>query len=76
MENNKSALVKHIGEEKFDEELKVLKQMIEQEAEEQEFKAQQGDVDTRDDHLISEKLSDGYHNFCGFKGEKLSGGQK
>ena len=54
----------------------VLKQMIEQEAEEQEFKAQQGDVDTRDDHLKSEKLSEGYHNFCGFKGEKLSGGQK
>lgn len=45
MENNKQAIIDIIGKSKYDEELDVINQMIEQEAKQQQFKALQGDVD-------------------------------
>ena len=76
MEHNKEAIVGIIGQQKYDEELAVIDQLVEQEGKLEQFKAQTGDVDDRDKKLKDVELSDGYQHFCGFKGGKLSGGQK
>lgn len=76
MEDNKEVLVKLIGEKKFNEEIKLLEKMMEQEKKGGKFVAVEGDVDNRakDKHDIV--LEDGFKWQCGIKGCKLSGGQK
>lgn len=76
MEKNKDAIIKMIGQKKYDEELNVMTQLVSQEEKQMSFKAVDGDVDRRDNSLKSLELSQGYQHLCGYKGGKLSGGQK
>lgn len=65
-----------IGEEKFEEEVKLLEQMKEEDKKKSGFQAMEGDVDNRDDKLKDKELSQGFKTQCGIRGGKLSGGQK
>lgn len=76
MNANHDMLVEVIGENKFNEELDLLKKIAEQDAKKGEFVGVQGDVDNRPESLKDKNLSSNFENFCGIKGGKLSGGQK
>jgi ABC-type glutathione transport system ATPase component len=77
MESNKEKLCRMIGQEKYDEEVALLK-LVEKEDEKKGQFLPMGDVDTRpktpDFHDVT--LSNGFEAQCGIRGGKLSGGQK
>lgn len=65
-----------IGQEKYKEEIEVLKKLVEQKKNKGIFQAVKGDVDTRPETLKDAEMHPGYDINCGIKGSKLSGGQK
>ena len=65
-----------IGKDKFDEEIKLLKEIDSQSQEKGIFKPISGNIDTRSNDKLDVQLDDGYQTQCGIKGGKLSGGQK
>lgn len=76
MKDNKDEMVEIIGEAKYNEELDVVKKIVEQESKKGVFQAKQGDIDQRAQSLKDVELVDGFNLQCGIKGGKLSGGQK
>ena len=72
----KTEITSLIGKAKFNEEMEVLKKLVEQEKKITKFEAIDGNVDTRDQALKDIELGAGFKNQCGIKGGKLSGGQK
>ena len=76
MESNKDSIVSLIGKEKFEEEIKLLKEIDKESQEKGIFKPISGNIDTRSNDLLDIDLDDGYLTQCGIKGGKLSGGQK
>ena len=74
MSKNKDAIVKLIGESKFNEEVETLKKLEESESKKGNFQAIDGDVDNRPESLKEFELSKGFDTQCGIKGGKLSGG--
>lgn len=76
METHKDELIKIITQEKYDEELDVIKKMVIQETNKGVFEAIEGDIDCRDKALKDLDLMKGFGTQCGIKGGKLSGGQK
>merc|ERR1712222_129867 len=80
MDANKRELMDAMGEKKFQENYKTLKKMQKYEENKGEFKAVEGDVDTREQNGIPNwndaALHKGFDIQCGLKGGKLSGGQK
>lgn len=75
-EENKEMLLNHMTKEKYQEELKLLKEMEKQAEEDGQFKYIPGDIDRRPQTLRDKALHEGYETLCGIKGGKLSGGQK
>ena len=73
---NQAAIEVLIGDEKFKEELDLLKKMDEIEQKKGKFLYMEGDIDMREDGLRTPELHEGYSVLCGLKGSKLSGGQK
>lgn len=73
MEEHESKIREMITDAKYDEEMKVLKIIAENDVKKGSFEAL-GDVDARDKHLIDVELSTGFDNLCGIRGDKLSGG--
>lgn len=76
MEENKAALCDSLGQEEYDKQLDILKQLKERDAKKGNFQVVEGDVDKRDQALKDTSLHKGYEIQCGLKGGKLSGGQK
>lgn len=76
LEENKDALVASIGQELYTKWLKTIKEMDAHEQKKGKFTYQEGDVDERDDTLRDKVLSKGFDTVTGYKGSKLSGGQK
>ena len=76
MEKHKEKIVATIGQEKYDEEMEILKKMDTAEQQKGDFQAISGNIDDRPESLKDVKLSQGFENSCGIKGGKLSGGQK
>jgi len=76
METSEAAIVNMIGQEKYKEEIEVLKKLVEQKKNKGIFQAVKGDVDTRPETLKDAEMHPGYDINCGIKGSKLSGGQK
>jgi len=76
MESSEAAIVNMIGQEKYKEEIEVLKKLVEQKKNKGIFQAVKGDVDTRPETLKDAEMHPGYDINCGIKGSKLSGGQK
>jgi len=74
MEIHRNEVIKEIGEDKFDEECKVLQITQERAEAAGQFESIDGDVDKRDDRLKTTKLVSGFKSMCGIKGGKLSGG--
>lgn len=74
MEKNKDEIVALIGEKKYNQELEVLKQVVESDSRKGGFVAKYGDVDTRSKDLLDKDLSEGFKTMSGVKGSKLSGG--
>jgi len=74
METHKDELIKIISQEKYDEELDVIKKMVQQETNKGVFEAIDGDVDGREESLKDLDLVKGFGTQCGIKGGKLSGG--
>lgn len=63
-----------IGEDKYKEELEVMKKIVEQEEKKGQFEAIEGAIDSRSASLKDVELTAGFMNQCGIKGGKLSGG--
>lgn len=80
MDQDKEDLIETIGEKKFKDNYQTLKKMQKYEESKGEFKAIEGDVDTREDNNVANwndaGLHKGFEIQCGLKGGKLSGGQK
>jgi len=76
MEEEKDSLVELIGQAKYDEELDVMKKVVEQEAKKGIFEAVEGAIDGRQESLKDVAMVKGFGTQCGLKGGKLSGGQK
>jgi len=76
MEASKATVVELIGQAKYDEEIDVLKKLVEQNKAKGIFQAVKGDIDTRPESLKDVEMHPGYDINCGIKGSKLSGGQK
>ena len=60
MEENKDAIVGMIGKDKFDEEMKLLKEIDMQSQEKGIFKQISGNIDTRSNDKLDVQLDDGY----------------
>jgi ABC-type multidrug transport system fused ATPase/permease subunit len=72
-------LVELVGIEKYNEEIKILEKINNQEMQNGKFESIVGDVDKRKDTnpgLLLPALCRGFETQCGIKGGKLSGGQK
>lgn len=69
-----------LGESKYNEDVDILKKLLEIAVKKGLFEAKEGDVDTRARDNVAnwndKQLSKGYEIQCGLKGGKLSGGQK
>lgn len=65
-----------IGQEKYDEEIRLLKEVEKDDEKKGGFQAVAGAIDRRGDHLRDVGLSVGFESSCGIRGGKLSGGQK
>lgn len=76
MELKKNEIVAIIGEEKYKEEIDVMKKLVEREVKKGIFESIDGDIDNRSDAKKDVELSNGFSIHCGIKGGKLSGGQK
>lgn len=76
MELKKDMIVELIGEDKYKEELEVIKKIVEQDEKKGTFVAASEDIDSREESKRDTKLYEGYNTQCGIKGGKLSGGQK
>lgn len=74
MTKYKDQIVTAIGQDKYDEEMKVLEKCKAQEEKKGSFIAQDGDVDQRPDKLKDMELSPGFNIKAGLRGGKLSGG--
>ena len=62
MEDHKDEMTTLIGEEKYKEELEVVKKLVEQETNKGIFEAIEGAVDTRDQSLHDMELTQGFKN--------------
>lgn len=76
MEDNKEKIIKLIGQQKYDEEVNLLKEVEKEDEKKGAFHAVAGDIDRRDASLKDITLSTGFEAQCGIRGGKLSGGQK
>jgi len=67
-------IIEMIGEDKYKEEIEVLKKMKDLEDKKGVFAQVEGDVDDRPEELKSFVLDTGFNSSCGSKGGNLSGG--
>ena len=74
MENQKQVITQMIGEDKYKEEIEVLKKMKDFEEKKGVFTHVDGDVDDRPEELKSFVLDTGFNSTCDSKGGNLSGG--
>lgn len=76
MADNKAKVIGMIGEEKYNEEVEMLKLCEKDDEKKGGFQAVSGAIDKREDRLKDITLVGGFESVCGIKGGKLSGGQK
>ena len=74
--SKKEEIVKKLGQELYDENIKNLEHLVKKEEQEGKFVAVKGEMDERDDKARDLALASGFEVECGVKGGKLSGGQK